>query len=92
MKKPPLENAKALLFVVSLLVRKRAYLAGPSRTESIAESMPINITHARTAGTQSPTLFDPFSAGCSDPIVSVLFLIPYAPVLVFCSVVKPSHD
>jgi hypothetical protein len=50
-------------FAFCCVVGKRAYLAGPSRTETIAESMPMNIIHARIGATQSPallgTFFDP---------------------------------
>jgi hypothetical protein len=69
--KPSRSHAKALLFVVSSLVGKRAYLAGPSRTETIAESMPINITHARTGATQSPALLNTFFDRGPDPALRV---------------------
>jgi hypothetical protein len=52
---------------MTIMEKQRAYLAGPRSTETIAASMPINITHARTGATQSPTLLGTFF----DPVLRV---------------------
>lgn len=70
---------------MSSLVGKRAYLAGPSRTETIAESMPININHARMGATQSPALLGTFF----DSVLRVWFPIPHTPILDYGSDIKP---